>query len=303
MSLLKSWKNYRRNRMIRRHYGSLNPTHANVIGGAIPIRVDPNDGRARKILLLDTIRGRDRGNQAFWFFMLKQFRPTVCLDVGLNYGECLLAGRLPEGALGYGFEANPRLKPFVDETLAAHPDAQRMTLVFSPVADTSGQPVTLHVNPNWSGGSFVGKAKDNAGDFPVAIETITVTVDEQVPRPTREDRLLFKIDVEGFEPAAFKGMDQTIGSAGRVVGFTELSPEVLEQRGADVDAYWRFLAERFSIYACTKRGEAVPIAGETWSAAQNIIQGKHGDLILIKGLPDSEEQALLTAWRGLAPQA
>lgn len=294
MSLSEAWKTFHRNRKIKRHYGELNPTHASVIGGSIPIRVDPADGRARKKLLLDSIRGRDSSNHHFWFTMLERYKPTVCIDIGLNYGECLLAGRLPDDSHGYGFEANANLKPFIDETLQAHPDADRLHLCFSPVADKAGDEVTLWIDPEWSGKSTVA---GHGNDALVPVKTTTVTVDGQVPRPVADDRLLFKIDIEGFEPVAFRGMQETIATAGRVVGFSEFGPMDLQSKGVDLDAYWAFLAERFSIYSCCGIGDAVPISTSNWAQASGVIGGKHGDLILLKGFSKSEEQQLVVQWQ------
>lgn len=303
MSILKSIKTYRRNRKIRRHYGEVNPTHARVIGSSLPIRVDPSDERARKILLLDSIRGRERSNQAFWFLMLEAFKPTVCLDIGLNYGECLLAGRVPQTARGFAFEANPRLKPFIEETLAEHPDSERIDVVYAPVADQSGQQVTLRVNPSWSGRSHVQAGSQPAGradQYSVSIQTVTTTVDESLPEMTDADRLLFKIDVEGFEPAVFRGMQKTIDSAGGVVGFAELSPEALVRQGADIESYWRFLSERFAVYFCTRKGEANRIAAASWAELSEATRNEFGDVILVRGLSAEEEAELLKTWRGLA---
>jgi FkbM family methyltransferase len=295
MSISDAWKNFHRNRKIRRHYGETNPTHASVIGGDIPIRVDPSDGRARKKLLLDSIRGRASSSHTFWFMMLRHFDPTACIDIGLNFGECLLAGRLPSAAQGYGFEANLQLKPFIDETMQSHPDAERLHLCYATVADKAGEEATLWVDPHWSGKSTVA---GDGGDGAVPVKTTTVTIDEQVPRPGAEDRVLFKIDIEGYEPVAFAGMHETIASAGRVVGFTEFSPTILQTNGVNLSGYWGFLAKYFSIYSCCAIGEAVRIDHADWASASEVISGRHGDLILLKGFSADEEDALITCWRG-----
>lgn len=299
MSLMTSWKSYRRNRRIRRHYGCTHPTHADVVGGSVSIRVDPGDERARKILLLDSIRGRDRANQAFWFLMLRELGPSVCVDIGLNYGECLLAGRIPAGASGYGFEANPRLKSFVDESQAEHPDRDRLNIVFSPVADKSGQAVQLRIDPKWSGGTHVAAAGQQEGNYEVVIDATTVTVDESIPRPTKSDRLLFKIDVEGFEPAALQGMAETFAGSGETVGFMEFSTDIMIGRGVDLDAYWQFLSSRFETYFCTARGEAFSIKADCWDEANQTIRNRHGDLIVTANIDDEEKNRLLACWRSL----
>lgn len=287
--MLKWLKTQKRRRVIRGTFGTTHPETVRIIEGEHALHVDPRDERATKILLYDTARGRRRANQAFWFEAVAAFEPTIALDIGLNYGECLLSIAHPGVRELHGFEANPALMPFIDRTVAGHPDRERITIHNRAVSSESGQTVHLAVNENWSGGSHLAETG-------VAVET--VAIDEAV-EVCMSDRLLFKIDVEGFEPPVVDGMLASLDSAASSLGFVEFSADLMAGRGQDVAAYWEVLRSRFAIAVCDGIGEAKPLADEPWERQPLHRQRRHCDLILVgKANADCAYAArFLDGWR------
>lgn len=298
-TIVKFFKQLRQNRTIRRAYGTALPDMARVLGGSHPICVDPTDQRARKILLFDTLRGRNRTNQTFWFLANRVYQPTLCLDIGLNYGECLLAGRSPKDAELHGFEANPRLRPFIEKTLRDHPEQERVQIHFGAVSDASDQKVILAVDPKWSGGSHIAGSGCAIGAGELALEIETLTIDQTVPRPTAGSRLLFKIDVEGHEAAALRGMEKTIAAAGSAIGFIEFNQDLLAERGTDLASFWKELRQHFDIFFCNGQQRALPITGSRWADARSAIPG-NSDLILMSRPQSALQQQFLADWQAFS---
>lgn len=293
--LLQVYKNARRDRWIKRHFGTLSPGSTMVLGGAHPIQVDPSDNRARKILLYDKARGRQHTNQAFWFTACEVFCPTVCVDVGLNYGECLLAGQAPENAKLVGYEANPLLGKYLQATVQSHPARDRITLHFGAVSDETGRELTLAINSKWSGGSYVTDSVGNELDHDyVAVSTLTL--DDTLPALNSDDRVLFKVDVEGFEAAVIRGMKNTLSQPSSMVGFVEFNPQMMQQRSSHLEEFWKTLAEHFQVHFCTGTGIARPLHAQTWSDAIAEIDQPHGDLLLLNNPSCPYQQALLERW-------
>ena len=293
--MLKWMKSRRRDRVIRRRFGTTHPRQVRVLAGDHDLAIDPDDGRVRKILLYDTARGRRKTNQVFWLEAVAALQPTIAIDVGLNYGECLFSAHYPSDVVLHGFEANPSLLPYLRQTCSGHPSDDMVTVHANAVSDVTGETVHLSVDAAWSGSSHL---TSTPGCSTVAIKS--VRLDDAVARPSKSDRVLLKVDVEGFEPPVLRGTSETIAAAGTVLGFVEFSPELMHTRGHDVDAYWDALREQFTIYLCTETGEARPIPSAPWSHVSQTIRQPHCDLILVAGERCEELEQFFKAWRPLA---
>ena len=289
--MLRWLKTRRRDRAIARAFGTPHPDAVTVLGGANPIAVNPRDGRVRKILFYDTARGRRKTNQVFWLDAVAAFEPSLLIDIGLNYGECLFSPTYPPTARLHGFEANPALLPYLRASLAGHPNADAITLHHNAVSDATGQTLRLAVDADWSGTSHLVDAASRD-----AVAVVSVRVDDAIPRPSSDDRLLFKIDIEGFEPPAIDGMLGTLRAAGSTLGFLEFSPELMASRGQDVPAFYARLAREFTLYACGKTGEATPLDAATFDALPESLRTSHCDLILVGGDRCEHADRFLTRW-------
>ena len=289
--ILRHLKTRRRDRVIAQAFGRLDPDRVRVPGAAATLRVNPRDGRVRKILLYDIARGRSKTNQVFWLDAVAALDPTLVVDVGLNYGECLLSPKYREGVRLHGFEANPALVPYLNDTIAAHPNRDAITLHAQAVGETTGQTVHLAVDADWSGTSHL-----SAGPSAGTVAVQSVRPDDVLPRPSASDRLLLKIDIEGFEPLALAGLPATLDAVGSAVVLMEFSPELLADRGHDVPAFWGLLCERFTIHVCGRTGEATPIAACDWAEVPARLKSSHYDLILTIG-EDPRIETFLAQWR------
>lgn len=295
-ALHRFYNDVRRNRRIRRAYGILDPTETHVVGGRYPLQVDPSDPRVRKILLYDVARGRQPSNQAFWFLANEILEPSLCVDVGLNYGECLLAGGSHDDARLHGFEANPHLRRFLDKTLANHPMGERIQIHYGAASDTAGEKVTLAVDPQWSGRSYVAGKAGSSDSERDKVEITTLTLDGTLPRPSPTDSMLFKIDVEGYEAAVIRGMHETIEAVGSSVGFMEFNPPMMADRSGGLDRFWDFLATHFEIRLCSRTANARRIISRSWHEAIAEIKRPYGDLILLSDAESEPQRRLLQQW-------
>jgi FkbM family methyltransferase len=165
------------------------------------------------------------------FFAVAQpfVRPgTAVLDVGANYGFCTagLAALTPpaEEVEFHLFEANPVLCRQLRETARLHP-AHRMRVVEGCVTDRPGQS-RLHLVEGHSGTSHVVEGDDGA-------QVRNVVLDSYLEAAGVERVSLVKLDVEGWEPQALRGLSRAI-ERGRIGAlYVECSGPNLERRGLE----------------------------------------------------------------------
>jgi FkbM family methyltransferase len=227
-----------------------------------------------------------------WCRATAWLRPTLVADVGLNYGECLFSGRYPEARRIVGIEANPALLPFALKTREGHPDAARIELVNALAGAVSAGEQAFYVNREWSGGStpvagIAGRAPER---FHVE-QVPTLRVETLFTDATRADRLLFKVDVEGYEPPVLRGMAALLEQVGCAVGYVEFDSGFLRAAGEDPAGFVDTLLERFNVYDYRHRGGLARVT----SAAALATPGRHTDLLLAAGLDAAREAQLVRA--------
>ncbi|GAA5481733.1 FkbM family methyltransferase [Haloferula sargassicola] len=229
-------------------YGTLKPTRARLHGSPHWIYIDAGDPCAIKKVVEEPLRGKVSDNLAFWRDFIAHLKPTLIVDVGLNYGECLFGADYPEDTRMFGFEANPRLIPHLEKSRDGHPAGERMTITHCLVSDAPADGVPFLVNPDWSGSSSAVK---ELNDRPEALEFRLPArpVDSVVP-PEQADgaTLLFKMDIEGYESRALKGFVGTFSKAARAVGFIEFDGQYIRWAGEDPDDYLNWLQQHFRTY-------------------------------------------------------
>jgi FkbM family methyltransferase len=156
--------------------------------------------------------------------------PEVILDIGANYGEMSML--IPEraGRVVYAFEPNPMLIPFLERSFSHRPDVKIVPRLVSD-EETS---VTFTIPAGWSGtasaaGDILGPglAEDSFERLTVAATTIDSFLGHYRPR-----RLVFKIDVEGFELRVVRGMVETLAAADCYAGIVEYDEDHLSLAGA-----------------------------------------------------------------------
>ena len=270
-------------------YGCLRPRRVRLTNCQNWVHIDPTDGRAVKKFILDPIRGRVSPPLAFWRAFNAHLEPSVSIDVGVNYGECLFGTCYPSATRVFGFEANPRLIPYLEKSLAGHPDAQRITLTHGLVSDHAAQNIPFYVDPAWSGGASAIRAL-NDGPGTLSFHIASRTLDSVIPRVLCEGRrILFKMDIEGYEPRAFRGFWDSLAVAELAVGFVEFDSCYITAAGDSPEEYFQRLQERFDVYRThDRRGQTIlPVRQYSSLPLSRATDGRvHTDLILAtRGTP------------------
>lgn len=229
-------------------YGSLRPARAQLYQCPHWIYIDPHDPCALKKVVQEPLRGKVSTNLIFWREMLQHLQPDLAVDVGLNYGECLFGASYPARTRMFGFEANPRLIPYLEQSRAEHPQGRQMTITNCLVSDVAAEAVPFLVNPKWSGQSSAVR-EINAGAEPLEFQLRARRLTDLLPAVIPESgSLLFKMDIEGFEHRALRGFEPTLRQVGQCVGLIEFTSRFIRWAGSDPADYFAWLCERFLVY-------------------------------------------------------
>ena len=215
----------------------------------------------------------------------------MALDVGLNYGECLFSARYKPEAVIIGIEANPRLIPLLKKTHSEHPNADQIRVINALATDVPQEDQVFYLNKGWSGGStaIAGIASDNSQEIE-EIRVRATTVDQIVSNETAEPhRLVFKIDVEGFEPMVLSGMGETLSLCQKVIGYIEVNTGFVSQSGWKLEDYSDLLCRYFDIYIPLDRKELRLKRIKDLSELSVYARNKANpvsDIIVVKGFDD-----------------
>lgn len=266
-------------------YGTLRPSRAKLHDCENWIYIDPHDRRAIKKFVHDPIRKRISPPLTFWRDFLVKLEPSVAIDVGVNYGECIFGARYPSKTLAFGFEANPHIAPYLRKSRNDHPDAEKITIIEGLVSDTIEESVRFYSDPNWSGTGSAVRSLNNSEKL-ITSAIPARTIDSVIPRnKVAGGTLLFKMDIEGYESHAFKGFWQTIDAARLAVGFIEFDTTYIREAGADPKAYYASLCERFDVHrlAVGRSNTLIRVQGfdELWDSRAADAR-VHTDLLLTK---------------------
>lgn len=148
----------------------------------------------------------------------------ICVDIGANYGYYT---RLMEKLVGpsgkvYAIEANKNLCNLITESIKEYPidDGAEVKLFNLAVSDSKGI-VTLNIPPKYLGGSSIVWGKEN---LPSNIDNNLWTESMDVESDTVDVILndvdhidLIKIDIEGAEHLAWRGMQKTLDKTNVIV--------------------------------------------------------------------------------------
>ena len=265
-------------------YGTLRPRRAKLCGSDHWIYIDPQDPCAIKKMVEEPLRGKVSDNLAFWRDFNRHLQPDLLVDVGLNYGECAYGTDYAANAVLHGFEANPRLIPYLEESRRHHPAADRITLHHCLVSDAAADDVPFLVNPDWSGSS---SAVLPINDRPQSLEfkLPARTLDSFIPAESAFGKsLLFKMDIEGYEARALRGFVETLARVGRSVGIIEFNARFLVWAYDSPEEFLGWLRQRFHIYRLSdaKRRQLTEVGGfETLSNLRGDGPRVHTDLVLV----------------------
>lgn len=277
------------NLAIRQNYNSDTPNFSFICGGMRRISVNPDDRRARKMLLKNGIRYYSK-NQLFVYACASYLPLDLFLDVGTNYGECLFSLPLYCKTRARGFEANPEMRDHLERSKRYNSDIQAEYDIVA-VSGVAGQSVSFFVDAKWSGKSSLS---GTTGRATREHSVTTTTVDAEVEKAGGGTTILLKVDVEGFEPSVFDGAKRTIRETPNLIALVEYDSDFLEANGSNAEEFFDALEEDCEVYDFKK-----DILRPVWDFAQlQKLHAKkpkiHTDLILTKFSDNSIRSAFQT---------
>lgn len=284
-------------------YGTLNPEVVRIPHAVGRFHINPHDGRARRKLIFDAIRNRYSINRRFWNDFIAAVRPDLALDIGTNYGECIFSPGYPGNTTAIAFEANPELVGYLEKSRRDHPSMNQIEVINALVGKEPSGQRDFYINETQSGRSTaVAAITENSASHRI-IKVDTVSVDSCVnDRNITAGSVVFKIDVEGYEPHVLLGMKNTIGKAKTAVGFVEYDTGYLHKSGWTAQQYQEQALDGFDLYVPIKQGlqkftRIESLSDYSEQASKHLKRGRdlHFDLILVKKgsdtavLPDNWE--------------
>ena len=157
---------------------------------------------------------------------------AVFLDIGANFGfySIMAGGQIgPKGKI-YAFEANPNLIDYIDRSVYINGLGRIVTIINKAVSDHAGAAQFGFSFAEIGGGSLAkGEADAQAGSELQYIEVPLVRIDDVLPAGLVVD--CAKLDVEGNELAALRGMRNVIARSPNIQLVIEFFPTLLG--GAD----------------------------------------------------------------------
>ena len=152
------------------------------------------------------------------------------VEAGAHMGYVTLQSARAVGPTGrvIAFEANPRAVPLIERNLAANGFDDRATVVPLALADVPGRHAFF-----LSGGGDTSSLRKPEG-VSERVEVGVTTLDAWLDPAVLVD--VVKLDIEGGEVAALRGMSRTLERAGPgLTIFAECNPPLLEQFGSSAD--------------------------------------------------------------------
>jgi FkbM family methyltransferase len=219
----------------------------------------------------------------FWLQAVRHFQPNIAIDGGVNYGECLFSVTYPNDCRAIGIEANHQLKAFIERTKSSHPQRSNIEMVYALASDNSSTKQPFYVNKYWSGISSAVAGREWFKKWYHRQMVQQVSLDHLLSAEALEEaRILFKIDVEGYEPKVLAGMRSIVGRCPQMLGFIEFDSDYIQRAGYDVDQFLQSLYAHFDVRAYVSKKHLQSIQGYSWHDLQATFDKKsvHTDLLV-----------------------
>ncbi len=192
------------------------------------------------------------------FFRSNVREGDVFLDIGANIGYFTLLAAARVGAKGkvFSFEPDPTNFAFLEKSVRMNHLSQ-VTALKAAVTDKTGK-LKLFRN------------EDNLGDHRIyatdssaqSIDIDSVCLDDYLP-PLEGARIVVKIDIQGAEVSAIRGLSRFFSGHSDVTLLTEFWPEGLRRFGSSSAEYASLLVEnRFKLFLIESSGALKPVTRE-----------------------------------------
>lgn len=229
------------------------PNHVRLTYSANRLYANPWEYRGIALLL-----NKGQGQQwikKFWRISLKLFSPDIAIDVGANYGEIIFDAAYPDNTKKIiGIEANPRLHTFLKKSKKLHPANHKMLLINGLASNIEQKNNTFFIDKTSSGRSTA--LKNNFVKKSVEVSIPSHRIDTILSRLNISiQTIVFKVDVEGFEPYVLEGLSDFFDKKIRLIGCIEFNLTTLNKNNINIDKYLQFLNQSFHIIILNKEGE------------------------------------------------
>ncbi|MHA7964782.1 FkbM family methyltransferase [Paenibacillus sp. CAU 1782] len=218
---------------------------------------------------------------AFWRNAVAAIKPTLIVDAGVNYGEIILSAVYPKETSIAVIEANENLRPYLERSLGEHPNSGQISVYFAFVSDTGQKAIPFYVDKRHSG---LSSGHAPAPNTATKKEVRTVAIDDLFgPEKMKDSRLLFKMDVEGFEWEAINGMSTLLSSCREAAGIIEFNLPYMIKKGIDVEEFVGLLEQRFLLFAPDKHGRLIEMKGSAYQSILSFFAANKecNDLVLL----------------------
>lgn len=224
----------------------------------LKVYLDPRDLSVTPHLALDGIYEGNISNA--WLSLLKD--NAVVLDIGANYGYFgLLAAQRtqPKESKVVLFEANPSLIPYIKKSLGVNWLNQQSTVECCAVGAKSGT-AKLTILKDYVGSASLHTAKHIDEymhdkmyvEAEQSIKVDVVSIDEYCSKHNIASVDLIKMDIEGFEEEAYKGMKKTVAASKNITMFIEFT----KQSYNDPEGFYKELLNDFgNVYVIDAQGK------------------------------------------------
>ena len=208
---------------------------------------------------------REQGRERTFVRLLAEAIPSggTVLEGGAHLGFVTVHAARAAGSQGrvLVFEPNAAVLPALQQNLTANGVARRVEIHPAALADRAGH-ASFYASGETS--SLV-----EAVEGTVRVEVDLVRGDDAVGEDVDVD--VIKLDIEGAELAALRGMERLVAGVRTI--FLELNPELLERSGASRDELLEWLAEHgFEVdWIDEKRGTTAPLPEPSSEAYVNIV--------------------------------
>ncbi|MDF2668222.1 MAG: hypothetical protein K0R67_528 [Paenibacillus sp.] len=216
--------------------------------------IDQTDLRGKSLVTREGVSQKKL--TSFWLNAVSQWKPELVLDIGVNYGEVILAPLYDKHTKIIGVEANPKFKPYLDLAMLEHPNGKQMKMIYALASDREEKEQDFYIHKTWSGNSTAGDSGINREKNFKVTKTESITIDALTSNKiTAKERILFKIDVEGFEAHVMRGMKNLLKTSEECIGFIEFGPKMLSNCGTDPNPFLADLDRQFDVYAFISEGK------------------------------------------------